>query len=128
MAGSAARWEAVTPSTPDLPATDLAVTLDWRGRAAVLAVAGEIDLVSAPEFGEVVDVVLAGGPEKLVVDLREVTFFCSAGLQVLAAAHRRLAERALCVVSDSPVTSGPLRTTGLDTWIGVHSTVEEALT
>jgi anti-anti-sigma factor len=117
----------VTPSTPDLPATELAVTLDWRGRAAVLAVAGEIDLVSAPEFGEVVDVVLASGPEKLVVDLREVTFFCSAGLQVLAAAHRRLAERALCVVSDSPVTSGPLKTTGLDTWIGVHSTVAEAL-
>ncbi|MDX3191426.1 STAS domain-containing protein [Streptomyces sp. MN03-5084-2B] len=117
----------MTPSTPDLPATELAVTLDWRGRAAVLAVAGEIDLVSAPEFGEVVDVVLARGPEKLVVDLREVTFFCSAGLQVLAAAHRRLAERALCVVSDSPVTSGPLKTTGLDTWIGVHPTVDEAL-
>ncbi len=118
---------AVPPSTPDLPATELAVTLDWRGRTAVLAVAGEIDLVSAPEFGEVVDVVLAGGPEKLVVDLREVTFFCSAGLQVLAAAHRRLAERALRVVSDSAVTSGPLKTTGLDTWIGLHATVDEAL-
>lgn len=118
----------MTPSTPDLPATELAVTFAWRGRAAVLGVAGEIDLVSAPEFGEVVDAVLARGPEKLVVDLREVTFFCSAGLQVLASAHRRLAERALCVVSDSPVTSGPLRTTGLDTWIGVHPTVDEALT
>ncbi|MDQ7805116.1 STAS domain-containing protein [Amycolatopsis sp. A133] len=115
------------PSTPDLPAADLAVTLDWRGRAAVLGVAGEIDLVSAPEFGDVVDAVLAGEPEKLVVDLREVTFFCSAGLQVLASAHRRLAERALRVVSDSAVTSGPLRTTGLDTWIAVHPTVDEAL-
>ncbi|EOD65451.1 STAS domain-containing protein [Amycolatopsis vancoresmycina] len=117
----------MTPSTPELPASELAVTLDWRGRTAVLAVAGEIDLVSAPEFGEVVDVVLAREPEKLVVDLRAVTFFCSAGLQVLAAAHRRLAEHSLRVVSDSAVTSGPLRTTGLDTWIGVHTTVGEAL-
>ncbi|WP_410588028.1 STAS domain-containing protein [Amycolatopsis sp. lyj-23] len=117
----------MSPSTPDLPDTELAVALEWRGRTAVLAVAGEIDLVSAPEFGEVVDVVLAGGPEKLVIDLREVTFFCSAGLQVLAAAHRRLPERALRVVSDSPVTSGPLRTTGLDTWIGLHPTVDEAI-
>ncbi|MEU4246247.1 STAS domain-containing protein [Amycolatopsis sp. NPDC026612] len=114
------------PSPPDLPA-ELAVTLDWRGRAAVLSVAGEIDLATAPEFGEVVEQVLAGGPEKLVVDLREVTFFCSAGLQVLAAAHRRLAERALRVVSDSPVTSRPLKTTGLDTWIGIHPTIDEAL-
>jgi anti-sigma B factor antagonist len=117
----------VGPSPPEFPATELTVTLGWRGKAAVLCVAGEIDLLSAPEFAEVVDSVLAEGPEVLVVDLRAVTFFCSAGLQVLAAAHRKLAERALRVVSDSPVTSGPLRTTGLDTWIGVHPTVDEAL-
>ncbi|MDT7801352.1 MAG: hypothetical protein QOI78_4785 [Actinomycetota bacterium] len=117
----------MSPSSRDLPATELAATLDWRGECAVLSVAGEIDLLSAPEFEEVVGSVLADAPEVLVVDLREVTFFCSAGLQVLAAAHRKLAERALRVVSDSPVTSGPLTTTGLDTWIGVHSTVDEAL-
>jgi anti-anti-sigma factor len=118
---------AVPPSPPDLPAAELTITLVWRGRVAVLGVAGEIDLLSAPEFEEAVDAVLAAGPEKLVVDLRGVTFFCSAGLQVLAAAHRGLAERALRVVSDSPVTSGPLKTTGLDTWIGIHPTVDEAL-
>ncbi|GAB3161449.1 STAS domain-containing protein [Amycolatopsis sp. NPDC004378] len=117
----------MTSSSRDLPAVELAVTLDRRDKAAVLRVAGEIDLLSAPEFEEVVDAVLAGGPETLVVDLREVTFFCSAGLQVLAAAHRRLPERGLRVVSDSPVTSGPLKTTGLDTWITVHATVDEAL-
>ncbi|MFG1640046.1 STAS domain-containing protein [Amycolatopsis sp. NPDC049252] len=117
----------MSPTSRDLPETELAATLDWRGECAVLSVAGEIDLLSAPEFEEVVGSVLAGAPEVLVVDLREVTFFCSAGLQVLAAAHRKLAERALRVVSDSPVTSGPLTTTGLDTWIGVHPTVDEAL-
>jgi len=117
----------VTSSSRDLPATELTVTLDWRGRAAVLCVAGEIDLLSAPEFEDVVGVVLADEPEILVVDLHAVTFFCSAGLQVLAAAHRKLADRALRVVSDSPVTSGPLKTTGLDTWIGIHPTVDEAL-
>ncbi|MEU0793693.1 STAS domain-containing protein [Amycolatopsis sp. NPDC005961] len=117
----------MTSSSRDLPAVELAVTLDWRDSAAVLSVAGEIDLVSAPEFEEVVGVVLAGEPRTLVVDLRAVTFFCSAGLQVLAAAHRKLPERGLRVVSDSQVTSGPLKTTGLDTWIGIHATVDEAL-
>ncbi|NBH05131.1 STAS domain-containing protein [Amycolatopsis sp. SID8362] len=118
----------MTSSSRDLPAIELAVTLDWRGRAAVLGVAGEIDLLSAPEFEDVVAAVLADGPETLVVDLRSVTFFCSAGLQVLASAHRKMTEHALRVVSDSPVTSGPLKTTGLDTWISVHPTVDEALT
>ena len=117
----------MTSSSRDLPAVELAVTLDWRDTAAVLRVAGEIDLLSAPEFEEVVDAVLAGGPETLVVDLRAVTFFCSAGLQVLASAHRKLPARGLRVVSDSAVTSRPLTTTGLDTWIGIHATVDEAL-
>jgi anti-sigma B factor antagonist len=117
----------VTPSSRDFPTTELTVTLDWRGEAAVLRVAGEVDLLSAPELEEVVAGVLADAPEILVVDLRAVTFFSSAGLQVLAAAHRKLAEHALRVVSDSPVTTGPLRTTGLDTWIGIHPSVDEAL-
>ena len=118
---------AVTSSSRDLPAVELAVSLEWRGTAAILRVAGEIDLLSAPEFEEVVAHVLADAPEILVVDLREVTFFCSAGLQVLAVAHRRLAERALRVVSDSDVTTRPITTTGLDTWIGVYGTPEQAL-
>jgi anti-sigma B factor antagonist len=117
----------VTPSSRDFPTTELTVTLDWRGEAAVLRVAGEVDLLSAPELEEVVAGVLADAPEILVVDLRAVTFFSSAGLLVLAAAHRKLAEHALRVVSDSPVTTGPLRTTGLDTWIGIHPSVDEAL-
>jgi anti-anti-sigma factor len=117
----------VTPSSRDFPTAELTVTLDWRGEAAVLRVAGEVDLLSAPELEEVVAGVLADAPEILVVDLRAVTFLSSAGLQVLAAAHRKLAEHALRVVSDSPVTTGPLRTTGLDTWIGIHPSVDEAL-
>ncbi|MCR6485804.1 STAS domain-containing protein [Amycolatopsis sp. OK19-0408] len=117
----------MTSSSRDFPALELVVTLEWRGKAAVLRVAGEIDLLSAPEFEEAVDTVLAEGPEVVVVDLRAVTFFCSAGLQVLASAQRGLAERALRVVSDSAVTTGPLKTTGLDTWIGIHATVDEAL-
>lgn len=117
----------MTSSSRDLPAAELTVSLDWRDGSAVLRVVGEIDLLSAPEFEDVVDAVLADRPRTLVVDLREVTFFCSAGLQVLAAAHRRLAAGALRVVSVAAVTSGPLKTTGLDTWIGIHATVDEAL-
>lgn len=100
----------------------------WCGPAAVVTVAGEIDLVTAPELDEAVSTAVEKRPDVLVMDLRDVTFLSSAGLQVLAAAHQRLGQRALRVVSTSNVTSRPLTSTGLDTWIGLFPTVDEALT
>jgi anti-anti-sigma factor len=117
----------VTSSSRDLPASELLVTLEWRDKAAVLRVVGEIDLLSAPEFEDVVTGVVADRPELLVVDLRSVTFLCSAGLQVLAGAHRSLSPADVRVVSDSTVTTRPFTSTGLDTWIGVFPTLEQAL-
>jgi len=99
----------------------------WRGQAAVVTVGGEIDLVTAPELGEVVGGVLERGPGVLVVDLRAVEFLSSSGLQVLAGAHRRLDAGALRVVSTSTITSRPFTTTGLDEWIGLFPTVDHAL-
>jgi anti-anti-sigma factor len=113
----------VTPPS----ASELLVTSEWRDKVAVLHVSGEIDLLSAPEFEEVVAVAVAAEPAMLVVDLRSVTFLCSAGLQVLAAAHRRLGEGDLRVVSDTTVTTRPFTSTGLDTWIGLYPTLEQAL-
>lgn len=99
----------------------------WHGDAAVVAVAGEIDLVTAPEFDEVVAGVVDQGPAVLVVDLGAVSFLSSAGLQVLAGAHRRLGGRGLRAVTTSTVTSRPFTSTGLDTWIGLFPSVDEAL-
>ncbi|MFF4599635.1 STAS domain-containing protein [Amycolatopsis sp. CA-161197] len=118
----------MTSSPRDVPESgDLLVTVRWHERAAVVTVAGEIDLVTAPELDEIVTGVVDERPEALVVDLRQVTFLSSAGLQVLAAAHQRLGERGLRVVSTSHVTTRPLTSTGLDTWIGLFTTVDEAL-
>lgn len=99
----------------------------WRGDAVVVAVAGEIDLVTAPEFDEVVAGVVDQGPAVLVVDLTGVSFLSSAGLQVLAGAHRRLGERGLRAVTPSNVTARPFTSTGLDTWIGLFPSVDAAL-
>ncbi|MET7996032.1 STAS domain-containing protein [Amycolatopsis sp. NPDC005232] len=118
----------MTSSPRDVPETgDLLVTVRRHERAAVVTVAGEIDLVTAPELDEIVTAVVDESPEVLVVDLRKVTFLSSAGLQVLAAAHQRLGERRLRVVSTSHVTTRPLTSTGLDAWIGLFTTVDEAL-
>jgi anti-sigma B factor antagonist len=106
---------------------ELQVSIRWRGPAAVLTVGGEIDLVTAPELAEVVGGVLSGRPGVLVVDLREVEFLSSSGLQVLAGAHQRLADGALRVVSTSPITTRPFTSTGLDEWIKLFPSVDRAL-
>ncbi|MDT8913795.1 STAS domain-containing protein [Amycolatopsis sp. PS_44_ISF1] len=122
----------MTSSSRDVPGArldsgDLQVTVRWRGDAVVVAVAGEIDLVTAPEFDEVVAGVVDQGPAVLVVDLTGVSFLSSAGLQVLAGAHRRLGERGLRAVTPSNVTARPFTSTGLDTWIGLFPSVDAAL-
>ncbi|WP_187368984.1 STAS domain-containing protein [Baekduia soli] len=55
------------------------------GGATVLAVAGEVDLVSAPELAAAI-AAAGGGP--VVVDLSEVVFMDSSGLNVILQATR----------------------------------------
>jgi anti-anti-sigma factor len=65
------------------------VALHVREGEAVVAVRGEVDLVTAGMLQAVVEKVADAG-HRLVLDLGGVTFLDSAGLAVLIAAHQRL--------------------------------------
>jgi anti-sigma B factor antagonist len=96
---------------------DLVVLKVQRADGSVcLAASGEIDSSSAPQFRSVLETLL-DEPEvsEIVVDLGGVTFLDSAGLCVLAAAHRRLKGRdvQLRVVASSRAVIRPLQITGL---------------
>ncbi len=99
-----------------VPTTDL-VSIDVTGSAAgvLLTVSGEVDSSSAPRLREVVDAAFADRVPALTVDLDGVTFLDSAGLCVLAGAHRRAAEGGvlLRVVASSRAVIRPLQITGL---------------
>ena len=56
----------------------------------VVAVTGEIDLFTAPEFKQRVSAPIDAGRTRLVVDLTATTFIDSSSLGVLIGAHRRL--------------------------------------
>ena len=56
----------------------------------VIAVTGEIDLFTAPEFKQRMSELIDAGRSRLVVDLSETTFIDSSSLGVLIGAHRRL--------------------------------------
>jgi anti-anti-sigma factor len=104
------------------------VAVERHGQAAVLAVSGDIDMVTAPGFEEALMSALHDRPQTLVVDLGGVDFLGSAGLTALVAAHQAAgAHTALRVVAGNTSTARPLQLTGLDQEIPVYATRSEAL-
>ncbi len=82
----------------------------------VVAVSGEIDLFTAPEFKRHVQQALDQGASRLIVDLSGTTFIDSSSLGVLIGAHRQLAEhdQPLVVVAAERAVTKTLKITGLD--------------
>jgi anti-anti-sigma factor len=54
-----------------------------------IVVAGELDMETGPRLHEELDRACAAGPERLVLDLRPVSFFDSTGLQLVLDAEVR---------------------------------------
>ena len=95
----------------------------------VIAVSGEIDLFTAPEFKQRMSAPIDEGRSNLIVDLSATTFIDSSSLGVLIGAHRRLKLRggALVVVSDSEAITKTFKITGLDGVFTLAPSVEAAL-
>jgi anti-sigma B factor antagonist len=84
---------------------------------------GEVDSSSAPMLRTELETALDGGElRELVVDLDGVTFLDSAGLSVLAGAHRRAAGRGvrLRVLASGRAVIRPLEITGLWDLLGAE--------
>lgn len=115
---------------PGSAASALSIDIDVSEGVVLLHVVGEIDVVTAPEFQDVVDRVTVEHPTAvLVADLSQVTFLASAGLAVLVrCSEDRGDDRRFLVVAHGPTTLRPLELTGLTEALEVYSSVEAALT
>jgi anti-sigma B factor antagonist len=100
----------------------------WVGRVVVVAVSGDVDMLTAPQLAGAINDAYRKGPAALIVDLSEVEFLASAGMTVLIQAHRDIATSArFGIVADSPATSRPLTLIGIDTVVAVYPTLGAAL-
>ena len=95
----------------------------------VIAVSGEVDLFTAPEFKQRVMAPIAAGIEHVIVDLPRTTFIDSSSLGVLIGAHRRLKSRGghLVVACDTEAIVKTFRITGLDGVFTLAPSVEAAV-
>jgi anti-sigma B factor antagonist len=111
-------------------AIDFAIT-DRRvdDDAHLVAVTGEIDLFTAPEFKQRVSAPIDAGCSRVLVDLSATTFIDSSSLGVLIGAHRRLKLRggSLVVVCDTEAIVKTFRITGLDGVFTLVPSLDDAL-
>jgi anti-sigma B factor antagonist len=94
----------------------------------IVAVMGEIDLFTAPEFKQRVSAPIDAGKTHVIVDLTETTFIDSSSLGVLIGAHRRLRRLGggLVIVCSNDAIIKTFRITGLDGVFTIVATLDEA--
>ena len=95
----------------------------------VVALSGEVDIYTAPQFKECMLELLDAGVDRLVVDLSGVTFIDSTALGVLIGGVRRVrtAGGAMALVVTSRSVERVLSITGLDRVFTIHATRAAAL-
>jgi anti-sigma B factor antagonist len=113
---------------PPVRESSIEVNRSAIGHISVIAVRGELDMLTSPQLSDAIDDALASSPEALVIDLSEVTFLASAALQALVAGHAAAGEvTGFAVVADGPATSRPIRILGLDSLLSVRPTLADAI-
>jgi anti-sigma B factor antagonist len=104
------------------------ITESPPGSSVIIAATGEIDMLTSPKLQDAITESLAKRPTALIIDLTEVRFLASAGLQLLIIAREDAGEDVrFAVVADGPATSRPIEITGINKLIDVHPTLDEAL-
>jgi anti-sigma B factor antagonist len=109
---------------------ELAISTKQVGpAAAVIALTGEVDLYTCPEFKEELLRVIADGATLVAVDLTATTFIDSTALGVLLRGAERLRQKGgrLSVICVDPNITKIFEVTGLDRIFAIHTTRDEAL-
>ncbi len=111
-----------TPSSPQWP-------VRWVDKAAIVDVSGDIDLNRSLDFQQRLLSVLDERPERLVVNLADVSYMDSSGVaslvKVLSRARKSKTQFRLLSLQER--VRSVFEITRLDTVFEIHDTQEEAL-
>ena len=107
---------------------DLTISSGSRGASTVIHVGGEIDAYTAPTLGERLDEQINAGHTRLVVDLEDVSFMDSSGLNVLVGRLASVRSRggSLSLVRPRDRILRVLTITGLNELFAIFSSVDAA--
>lgn len=111
-----------------MSSSPITIDLEQAERGVVVAVAGEVDLLTADQLRDAL-METVERHQLVVVDLSAVGFLSSSGLAALTLAHRAAVAVGadLRLVATERVTLRPLQITGLTEQIAVFGSTAEAL-
>jgi anti-anti-sigma factor len=114
---------------PGPDAARLTVDVTEHGHYAVVAVAGELDIMTSADLRLPLHDLIAQGVLHHVLDLREVTFLDSTGLGILMGERKRLQDRGGSVraVCGGGLAGRVIRLTAVDKLIDVHDDLRSAV-
>jgi anti-sigma B factor antagonist len=94
----------------------------------VVALAGEVDIDTAPQFKQAVKGAIEGGASSLIIDMAAVTFIDSTALDVLVSGVKQARQRdsTLAVVSTEENINRIFELTGLNRIFAICATREAA--
>ena len=95
----------------------------------IVKASGKLDTIHAPEFGKLLESLLAKKPASCLLDLSEVTFLSSSGLQVLLAGAKISKKESIhfAVFGMSEMVNDVFCMSGFDRFIKSFASKEEAL-
>ena len=101
----------------------------WSGKAAIVDVAGEIDLNTSNAFQQDLLELLDKSPERVVVNLSGVSYMDSSGVASLVKLLSRVRKTgvALRLAAMTDRVRSVFEITRLDSVFNIHANVEEAL-
>jgi anti-sigma B factor antagonist len=103
---------------------------DWRDGVGVARLEGEIDASNVQDIGDRLRSMISNEAFALVVDLSEIAYVDSAGINLMFALGEEMRSRqqelAIVVRDGSPIAR-MISLTGLDRSVSTHATLEEAL-
>jgi anti-sigma B factor antagonist len=96
---------------------------------ALVSVAGEIDLHTAPDLQAGIENAGAVGVDTVIVDLSKISFIDSTGLGVLVQGTKRREGRgqSLVLVTNDPRVLRVIEVTGLNRVLRIYATLHDAL-
>jgi anti-sigma B factor antagonist len=103
---------------------------DLEPGTTVIAVAGELDLASAPNLKWTLNDSIAKGAKRIVLDMSPVRFIDSTALGVLVGVHRSLEPGSRLAIAGADTDADVINIfelTGLDSTFDMFSTIDEAL-
>jgi anti-sigma B factor antagonist len=107
----------------------LTVSTEEQGEVAVVTVAGELDMATAPQLQQEVSRLVDAGKTNLVFDLAEVSFCDSTGLSVFVRARNRCeaAGGGVRLAAPQRAVQRILEVSGLVEVLHTYPTVSEAI-